>query len=229
MAAAPPAYGTLSGTPRSSPAKEVKLWQSSKERQKFEFLAELYAIIMTVQHLEKAFIRDAVTSDEYSAECTKLIGKFKVTEASLVSEGTIKDTRSFIADHHMHCPAAIQRLLVDGVPSTVLNPTYNPHSQNTVLVSEATQLFITTLDALKLDQRAVDDIQPLMSDLCRGLNKMDPVMGKGGFADKAKIAGWLQTLNSMRAVDELDEDQVRQLIFDLERCYEAFMNKLKEH
>lgn len=223
---APPSYLSVASP---STTKEIKLWHSGKLRQKYEFMAELYAIIMTVQHLEKAFIRDAITADQYEEECTKLIGKFKVTEASLTADGTIKDTHAFIQEHHMHCPAAEQRLLVDGVPSTVVHAQCRGSSQDTVLVSEATQLFITALDALKLDQRAVDDIQPLMSDLCKALSRMDSVMGKGGFVDKAKVTSWLRTLNSMRAIDELDEDQARQLVFDLERCYEAFMSKLKGH
>jgi len=31
--------------------------------------------------------------------------------------------------------------------------------------------FITAMDALKLDMKAVDDIQPLVNDLCSSLNR----------------------------------------------------------
>lgn len=45
------------------------------------------------------------------------------------------------------------------------------------------------------------------------------------FEGKLKIKEWLDTMASMRASDELDESQVRQLIFDMESSYNAF-NKI---
>ena len=125
----------------------------------------LYSQIVTLQHLEKAFLRDDITSDVYETECSKLLGKFKTTETSLIADGTIKDTDSFMRQFHMDCPAALQRIK-DGVPSTVIHNYSRGNSQDTVVVSDVTSLFITLLDALKLDQRAVDEIQPLTADLC---------------------------------------------------------------
>lgn len=48
----------------------------------------------------------------------------------------------------------------------------------------------------------------------------------GKFAEKQKVVSWLQTFGAMKASDELDDDQVRQLIFDIENCYNAFNDKL---
>jgi ESCRT-I complex subunit VPS28 len=45
------------------------------------------------------------------------------------------------------------------------------------------------------------------------------------FEGKSKVNEWLTTMSSMAASDELNEVQVRQLIFDLESSYNAF-NKL---
>lgn len=45
------------------------------------------------------------------------------------------------------------------------------------------------------------------------------------FDGKLKIKEWLETFSSMAASDELNESQVRQLIFDLEQSYNSF-NKL---
>ena len=43
----------------------------------------------------------------------------------------------------------------------------------TVVVSDVTSLFITTMDAVKLNQCAVDEIQPLIHDLLKVLNESD--------------------------------------------------------
>ena len=40
---------------------KVKLYSNAREREHYENLADLYAIIKTVEHVEKAYIRDAIT------------------------------------------------------------------------------------------------------------------------------------------------------------------------
>lgn len=42
-----------------------------------------------------------------------------------------------------------------------------------------------------------------------------------------KTREWLVTLNSMRAADELSEDQARQLLHDLDNSYSAFFRYLE--
>lgn len=40
-------------------------------------MADLYAVINTLQHLEKAYIRDCVTPKEYTAACSKLLVQYR--------------------------------------------------------------------------------------------------------------------------------------------------------
>jgi len=40
-------------------------------------MADLYAVINTLQQLEKAYIRDCVTPKEYTAACSKLLVQYK--------------------------------------------------------------------------------------------------------------------------------------------------------
>lgn len=44
---------------------EVKLYGSLKEREETDIMADLYSIFMATENLEKAYIRDLVTADEY--------------------------------------------------------------------------------------------------------------------------------------------------------------------
>ena len=64
----PPAYSsasqrTISEDPQQ---QEVELYQSYKEREAYDNLADLYAVILATEHLERAYARDAVTREEVS-------------------------------------------------------------------------------------------------------------------------------------------------------------------
>lgn len=72
-------------------------------------------------------------------------------------------------------------------------------------------------DALKLDQKAVDQIQPIVSDIYESLCKI-PTLAPD-WIGKVKVHKWLQILNGMKASEELTADQARQILFDLESAY----------
>lgn len=66
----------------------IDLFETAQEREHYDNLADLYAIIVATQHLEKAYARDAITRKEYVTECNKLIGQFKLAEkAALLENG----------------------------------------------------------------------------------------------------------------------------------------------
>jgi ESCRT-I complex subunit VPS28 len=44
--------------------QEIKLWADTKDRRKYEDLADLFAIFKTTEHLEAAYVRDAITPEE---------------------------------------------------------------------------------------------------------------------------------------------------------------------
>lgn len=63
----------------TNPGKEVKLASSSTERDLYESLAEIYSIIITLDGLEKAYIRDAIPEAEYTETCARLLKQYKST------------------------------------------------------------------------------------------------------------------------------------------------------
>ena len=103
----------------------------------------------------------------------------------------------------------------------------NDNRDNSVIVAETVQAFITTMDALKLGQRAMDDIQPLMAELMSALSKVRTL--PADFEGLVKIKLWLEKLNNMRASDEIAEEEIRQLIFDLDSSYSAFHKHLSSN
>lgn len=202
---------------------EIKRFENTKERNRQEELADLFSIIRVTEALETAFSRDAITSSEYTEACTKLISQFKTTESALVSSKAIVSADAFFFEYQIDCPRAKERLLVAGAPATVVHAAHDDR-QDTVIVAQTTQAFITAMDALKLEQRAVDQVQPLISDLMGSLNRIQglPV----DFEGLVKIRLWLKKLNQMRAADEIGEEEARQLLFDLESSYGGFMEHL---
>lgn len=188
----------------------VKLFESSRERQKCDDQASLYAIIVATEHLERAFARDAVNDRDYTAQCNKLISQFRLAEKAAC--GDDMTTETFMHIYQMDCPRARERLLVMGVPEPI-KPSSDDHSKVAVTVAETVQYFITTMDAVKLEQRAVDELQPLLSDLMETLTRLPET--PNDFEPNRRIEKWLKKLNAMRAVEEITEEDSRQLYLDL--------------
>jgi len=45
--------------------EEVRLYNTNAEREKYNTLATLYGIIIALDYLERAYVRDAITSTQY--------------------------------------------------------------------------------------------------------------------------------------------------------------------
>ncbi len=65
--------------------KEVKLTNTRAERDLQESLAELFSIIITLDELEKAFLKDAVPEAEYTEICERSLRQYK----ALLADETI--------------------------------------------------------------------------------------------------------------------------------------------
>eukprot|EP01024_Parvocaulis_polyphysoides_P034445 TRINITY_DN30481_c0_g1_i7.p1 TRINITY_DN30481_c0_g1~~TRINITY_DN30481_c0_g1_i7.p1 ORF type:complete len:234 (-),score=25.80 TRINITY_DN30481_c0_g1_i7:478-1107(-) len=199
---------------------EVQLYNNKKEQEFYDSCADLYSLIKTCEKLERAYVRDAVSAKEYEEACQKLIGQFRTLWGSI--RGQVPDVEQFVNQYNMQCPMAITRLVHVGMPATIEYGKPAPaQSGNAVHVAESVQFFITAMDALKLNQTAVDEVYPLLTDLLQALNKVSNI--PQSFTGKEKVKKWVSKLNSMPAHHELAAEETRQLLFDLESCYNEFM------
>ena len=57
--------------------QEVKLSETAAERDLYESLAEIYSIIITLDGLEKAYIKDSIPEAEYTELCSRLLKQYK--------------------------------------------------------------------------------------------------------------------------------------------------------
>lgn len=172
--------------------------------------------------LERAYARNAVTREDYTRECNTLLSQFRVAER--VALGKNMTTETFMQVYEMECPLASDRLLKIGVPEQMLSSSSANSHDVAITVAETAEHFITTMDALKLETKAVDELQPLLSDLMNSLVRLPET--PNDFEPNRILQSWLQKLNLMRAVDEIDEADSRQLFMDLDAAYQEFKRYL---
>ncbi|XP_058865950.1 vacuolar protein sorting-associated protein 28 homolog isoform X2 [Acipenser ruthenus] len=74
-----PAPAGTGGAPGNKPelCEEVKLYKNAKEREKSDNMTELFAVVKMLQALEKAYIKDCVTLNEYTAAFSRLLVQYK--------------------------------------------------------------------------------------------------------------------------------------------------------
>lgn len=104
-----------------------------------ESLAEFYSIVKAADQLEAAYSRDAIKDSEYAEACSRLITQFKNSEKVLIRSGAITSADAFFKDYQLDCPRAYERLIVAGVPATVMHPTADSRAES-VLIAEAVQV-----------------------------------------------------------------------------------------
>lgn len=136
-----------------------------------------------------------------------------------------------LTQSQLEAPRATERLRV-GLPSTTITagsaaptstpPTSGPSNTSGVLILEATQEFITFLDAVKLGMLSKDQLHPLLSDVIQSVNKVTDK----DFDNRGKIVQWLITLNQMKATEELSPAQARELELDIQQAYQGFRRTL---
>ncbi len=200
-------------------SEEVKLYENAREREEVDNRANVFALIQTIQALEKAYIKDAVPPADYTKQCNILLVQFNAA-FKLVKEKypTVEDfTKRYLLD----CPAALERIK-EGRPITIKDDRGNVSKS----IAEIVSLFITVMDRLRLEIRAMDELYPDVKELYETMCRMSSL--PAAFEGRTKVKKWLDTLNSMQASDELTEDQVRQMLFDLESAYNDF-NRFLSH
>ncbi|EME46689.1 hypothetical protein DOTSEDRAFT_22732 [Dothistroma septosporum NZE10] len=220
--------------------EEVKLADTAAERDLYESLAEIYSIIITLDALEKAYLRDSIKESEYTETCDRLLRQYKSNLADESVQAAFGDLERFKAewDACLEVPKATERLKI-GLPATVESvPTRNvsqrtsnshtasnngPSAANASALVSASENFITLFDAVKMNILSKDTLHPLLVDTIQAVNKVTD----RDFDNKGKIVQWLITLNQMRAAEELSPEQARDLHFDLTAAYEGFKATLE--
>ncbi|MCJ1322009.1 Vacuolar protein-sorting-associated protein 28 [Xylographa vitiligo] len=178
----------------------------------------------------------ALSDERVRREFVDLESFKKEWDVSAVLLGIFQHTGGCLMD----CPRATERLRI-GLPSTLVNPSHaapftssyqpqNPPAASNPAASgpsassiaNATENFITFLDALRIKILAKDQLHPLLSEVIQSVNKVV----EGDFDGRGNIIKWLIRLNGMRAGENLGEEETRECAFELEGAYAGFKAKL---
>ncbi|KAI5987271.1 VPS28 protein-domain-containing protein [Pisolithus orientalis] len=144
--------------------EEVQLYTTDAEREKYSLLATLFGIVVALDFLERAYVRDSITAAEYSPACTRLLSQY-MTMLKLVKD-SIPSIEEFMTCYRLDTPAALHRIKV-GVPPTVEHSS-EAGPETGKWIAETTKNFITFMDALKLRLRAKDQLHPILQEFVTG-------------------------------------------------------------
>eukprot|EP00070_Physeter_catodon_P049397 XP_028356291.1 vacuolar protein sorting-associated protein 28 homolog isoform X1 [Physeter catodon] len=150
----------------------------------------------------------------YTAACSRLLVQYKAAFRQ-VQGSEISSIDEFCRKFRLDCPLAMERIKEDR-PITIKDDKGNLNR----CIADVVSLFITVMDKLRLEIRAMDEIQPDLRELMETMHRMSHL--PPDFEGRQTVSQWLQTLSGMSASDELDDSQVRQMLFDLESAYNAF-------
>lgn len=195
------------------------MFRLPSERERFDNMADCYSLINTIQCLEKAYIKDAVTSKEYTAACSKLLTQFKAAFKQIDKEfGT---PEQFLKKYRFECRAALDRIREDR-PITIKDDKGNTHA----CIAEIVSTFITISDRLKLGMKSMDELLPDLRELHETMRRL--TMLPPTYEGIKRVESWIDKMSKMGASDELDEGQIRQMTYDMDTSLNEFNKILLE-
>lgn len=199
--------------------EEVKLFRLPSERERYDNMADCYSLINTIQCLEKAYIKDAITAKEYTAACSKLLTQFKAAFKQIDKE--FATAEQFLKKYRFECRAALDRIREDR-PITIKDDKGNTHA----CIAEIVSTFITISDRLKLGMKSMDELLPDLRELHETMGRL--TMLPPTYEGSARVKTWIDKLSQMNASDELDESSIRQMTFDMDTSLNEFNKILLE-
>lgn len=208
--------------------EEVELWDGSREERKWRQQADMYATFVQMECLEEANARvpPDVEPAVYYEKYQKLYRTYKSSKLMLDSQGIEID--AFCTEYGLTAadkPLAFERLVNDKQP----NPPAGGSSsgKDGAQVASITHHFIGLTDALKMEGEMVakDSMHPVLTDLMGAMSKAAFI--KDDWEGMVMTRKWLGKLATFSAGQELDEDQVRECMFEVDSAYASF-HKLLE-
>lgn len=227
------------------PMNEVSLFDRDinlKERELIETLSEIYSIIITIDQIEKLYLKDIISDEsEYTTLINKLLAQYNTLIANNERDPDFKSRfgssiNDFAKKYNIIASNGVIRL-EKGIPMTTehnngsgnKNNNGSNNSTNNKSVAEATGNFITIMDAIKLNYRTKEQLHPLLAELLLSINRTaTTATGKdiNGAEDKKKLVEWIVKINRMTIDDQLDEKDAKELLFDLDVAYKNFYSML---
>jgi ESCRT-I complex subunit VPS28 len=203
--------------------REMKLATDQASRAKYDMLADLYSILVATEALETAFNRSAITDDEYTPACKKLITQFRNVQSALARSSHTANVSEFVSHYGLSVPLALQRLTVEMVPATVGAEEKN----DALLVSRTVAAYISVTDTLEMNDEGcpVDDLLPFLRELKSYVAQHARL--PASHAAAVKVNEWVTVVGNMAAHEDVSEEQVRQMKMDMGAAHASFNDWLE--
>ncbi|GIX62748.1 vacuolar sorting protein 28, putative [Babesia caballi] len=189
--------------------------------------ANIYALLQALEHLEQAYVAGDSPKEEYEEVCAELLSLCRILE-----EATPNIFVDFSKAHKMNCTLALSRLKrgFPGAAAVSKPPSHKPNES--YLLFELSEHFITLVDSLKLGGRLVDELFPLLHELitCLGyVRALDTNVARAVAVAPllGKLHAWHERLSAMSAHESLSENDLRQLTMDTEAAHGSLKTLLR--
>ncbi len=191
----------------------------------YDRLGDLYSILVALDRLEQAYVRDCVPAADYGSACAKLLAQYRTWMES--NSQLVPSIDAFVSEYGLSCSAALSRVRA-GVPASVAHgdAAADERRNRALNVLDTGERFITAMDALKLNMRAVDELFPSVNEILENMARFEAL--PPDHDSRLRVKKWVAELSAMRASDELSEEQSRQMFFDLETAYNGFRKFLTQ-
>jgi hypothetical protein len=123
---------TFPSNPTNAENQEVKLAETRAERDLQDSLAEVFSIIITLDELEKAYLKDAIPESDYTEICDRLLKQYKaiLTDEAVAKEYVDLETFKNEWDVCKVCQSLLIPSILTGsdgsTPSYRTNPNWSP-------------------------------------------------------------------------------------------------------
>ena len=255
-------YGTQ-GSTRSFPAElysEVPLLDTSipsQRKETIETLSEIYSLIIALDHVEKAYLKDCIDTNQYTNTVNKLLAQYKTYLNNAKVREEFKDLDSFVKRYNIVASNAVVRL-ERGIPMTVEhaiddaendnfdndNNTNGNNKETNGKDGDIRRNKVNTSKNKMFNGKSVAEATGNFITLIdalklnyRAKDQLHPLMAelllsinkvsRQDFEYRQKLVDWIVKINKMKADEQLTDSEIRELIFDLDIAYKNFYTLLE--
>ena len=197
--------------------QEIQLGTDASEREKYDNLGEVFAVILAMEQVEKAYSQGAIQYEAYITNVTELLGQFKSLWLLVGNSYTKVD--QFLRDFSLDAPLAQQAIRTN-------RPTNKKVKTNQgKQVGDITSLYITFINYLELGMTSVADLIEPLDNLNFLIGNFD--IDKNNEA-VTLVKKWYDILKSMDAMESLSEEQALKVKIDVQAAHTAFDRELAQ-
>ncbi|EPY52565.1 ESCRT I complex subunit Vps28 [Schizosaccharomyces cryophilus OY26] len=154
---------------------------------------------------------------KYQLQCPRAMKRIQEHSEIAPTNKTPSNTPNHLSNTREQVAASTESPS-DREPTIASAPLTTPAVSTAKSIAELVQNFITTLDAIRLNFVAKDQLHPLLSELVICMDDLTEMLNKQ-VSGRSKLVQWLIFINHMEPTDQLNEEQKDELLHNLEETY----------